>query len=209
MREKKTFLKLFLDPIKGQEKWLNEQAKRGWRLTRVGAVRYEFEQTEHVYNYVVEFIGNYTNKERLEYQNRLEKQGIRFFNKGINSGKISFGNIKWRPFANRGGKIAISGGMINSELIILEKPLKDVQKQSEQIITENPKHKNLSSLHYSLLLAMIFLALTLIISEPSIFSFFSYSNIEKFSFFDYALKIGNVVLIVWLALLSCKYRRSV
>ncbi|OWA34096.1 hypothetical protein B9G55_17360 [Saccharibacillus sp. O16] len=125
---KKTFLRIFLDPLHAQQKWLNEQAQRGWRLTRVGALLYEFEQTENSYHYVVEFIGNYTNEERLRYQNELEKQGIRFFNKGANAGKISFGHVKWRPYANRGGKIATSGGMINAELIILEKSLNGARR---------------------------------------------------------------------------------
>ena len=41
--------------------------------------------------------------------------------KPANLGKLSIGNVRWRPYADKGARIATSSGMINRELLILEK----------------------------------------------------------------------------------------
>jgi len=41
--------------------------------------------------------------------------------KPLNLGQFSVGKIQYRPYANKGGKWATSRGMINRELLILEK----------------------------------------------------------------------------------------
>src|SRR5690606_12573711 len=54
-------------------------------------------------------------------QQFLEEIGIKYYEKPINIGQFSWGKARFRPFTNSGGRIATSKGMINKELLILEK----------------------------------------------------------------------------------------
>lgn len=115
-------LKLFLNPIEGQEKWLNEKAKEGLRLSKVWRFIYEFEKCKpNQYQYAVDYIGNKSDTERQAYESLLGELGIRYYEKPLNLGQSSVGKIQYRPYANKGGKWATSRGMINRELLILEK----------------------------------------------------------------------------------------
>jgi hypothetical protein len=114
--------RIFLNPIEGQEKWLNEKAAEGFRLSRVGRFFYEFEKCNpNQYKYAVDYIGNNSNAQRKEYESFLDEMGINYFEKPLNIGQFSIGKVKCRPYANKGGKVATSWGMINRELLILEK----------------------------------------------------------------------------------------
>lgn len=114
--------RIFLNPIEGQEKWLNEKATDGLRLLKVGRFFYEFEKCNPAqYQYAVDYIGNNSNAQRKEYESFLDEVGINYFEKPLNIGQFSFGKVKYRPYANKGGKLATSWGMINRELLILEK----------------------------------------------------------------------------------------
>lgn len=114
--------RIFLNPIEGQEKWLNEKAAEGLRLLKVGRFFYEFEQCKiNQYQYAVDYIGNNSNAQRKEYESFLDEVGINYFEKPLNIGQFSFDKVKYRPYANKGGKLATSWGMINRELLILEK----------------------------------------------------------------------------------------
>ncbi|WP_312833652.1 DUF2812 domain-containing protein [Sedimentibacter saalensis] len=114
--------RIFLNPIEGQEKWLNEKAAEGLRLLKVGRFFYEFEQCKiNQFQYAVDYIGNNSNAQRKEYESFLDEVGINYFEKPLNIGQFSFGKVKYRPYANKGGKLATSWGMINRELLILEK----------------------------------------------------------------------------------------
>lgn len=114
--------RIFLNPIEGQEKWLNEKSAEGLRLSKVGRFFYEFEQCKNnQYQYAVDYIGNNSNAKRKEYESFLDEVGINYFEKPLNIGQFSFGKVKCRPYANKGGKLATSWGMINRELLILEK----------------------------------------------------------------------------------------
>ncbi|WFA09267.1 DUF2812 domain-containing protein [Tissierella sp. Yu-01] len=115
-------MRIFLDPIEGQEKWLNERVTEGLRLSRVGRFIYEFNKCEpNQFQYAVDYIGNKSNAQRKEYENFLDEVGITYFEKPLNLGQFSIGRIKYRPYANKGGKLATSRGMINREILILEK----------------------------------------------------------------------------------------
>jgi hypothetical protein len=115
-------IKIFLNPIEAQEKWLNENAAEGLRLLKVGRFFYEFEKCKtNQYQYAVDYIGNNSNTQRKEYESFLDEVGIKYFEKPLNIGQFSIGKVKCRPYANKGGRVATSWGMINRELLIIEK----------------------------------------------------------------------------------------
>lgn len=114
--------RIFLNPIEGQEKWLNERVAEGLKLSKVGKFFYEFKKCKpDQYQYAVDYIGNKSNAERKDYENFLEDIEISYYEKPINLGQFSIGRVKYRPYANEDGKLATSVGMINRELLILEK----------------------------------------------------------------------------------------
>lgn len=114
--------RIFISPIEGQEKWLNDRAAEGLKLLKVGRFFYEFKTCEPgQFQYAVDYIGNLSNKQRREYERFLDEVKICYYEKPLNLGQFSLGRIKYRPYANRGGKLATSKGMINRELLILER----------------------------------------------------------------------------------------
>lgn len=114
--------RLFLNPIEGQEKWLNERVKEGLKLSKVWRFIYKFEKCKpNQYQYAVDYIGNKSDTERKAYESLLDELGIRYYEKPLNLGQFSVGKIQCRPYANKGGKWVTSRGMINRELLILEK----------------------------------------------------------------------------------------
>lgn len=118
----KKIFRIFLNPMGSQEKWLNQMAEKGYRLVNVGRFFYTFENCEpNEYQYSIDYVGNKNYKELKEYEQFLEEIGIKYYEKPINIGQFSWGKARLRPFANQGGRIATSKGMINRELLILEK----------------------------------------------------------------------------------------
>ena len=118
---KKKF-KVFLSPIEGQERWLNNKAQEGLKLINTGRFFYTFHNCKpNEYQYAVDYVGNKGFTELKEYQKFLDEIGINFYEKPLNIGQFSWGKMKLRPYANTKGKIATSKGMINKELLILEK----------------------------------------------------------------------------------------
>lgn len=114
--------RIFLNPIEAQEKWLNEKSAEGLKLSKAGRFFYEFEKCKtNQYQYAVDYIGNNSNDNRKEYERFLDEVGIKYYEKPMNIGQFSIGKVKCRPYANKGGKVATSWGMINRELLILEK----------------------------------------------------------------------------------------
>lgn len=114
--------RIFLNPIEGQAKWLNQRAKEGFKLSKAGKFIYELKECKpNQYQYTVDYIGNKSNRERKDYENFLEEVGISYYEKPINLGQFSIGRVKYRPYENKGGKFATSEGMLNREILILEK----------------------------------------------------------------------------------------
>lgn len=104
-----------------QENWLNKMAGRGYRLVRTGKLLYEFEQCNpKEFQYRIDFIGEKSKRDALEYRNFLEDMGYRVFFKNINL-NYSIGKIRWRPWAEKGGRITTNGTTFNRELLIVEK----------------------------------------------------------------------------------------
>lgn len=111
----------FFDFIIGQENWLNNMAERGFRLKNCGKISYVFEECKpSEYEYAIEYVGDKSYSKAKDYQKYLEDMGFRSFTKNINL-NLSYGKVKWRPYAKGMGQIATSPGGINKELLILEK----------------------------------------------------------------------------------------
>lgn len=113
-------IRIFLNPIEGREKYLNRIASEGYRLVKSGSVLHEFEKTNADYRYAVEYIGYMNNMERKEYTKFLNEMNLKVFTAPLNIGKISFGNVKLRPYNSPGSMIATSPGVINKEILIIE-----------------------------------------------------------------------------------------
>lgn len=118
--------RLFANPMTDRTKFLNEMAKKGFRLTDAGALKHEFESTTEPREYLVQYIGHLTNDEREKEEKELDKKGFEVFYAPLNVKKYSF----WASQANRGGDpegyLKMSFGMINRELRILGR--KDASK---------------------------------------------------------------------------------
>lgn len=114
--------RLFLYPINGLTKWLNKMSDEGYRLIKAGNIFYYFDKCESgKYRYAVDYVANKSHRALKDYERFLEESNIRYIEKPGNIGKFSYGSLRWRPFADKGGKIATSSGMINREFLILEK----------------------------------------------------------------------------------------
>jgi hypothetical protein len=117
----KKYYRFFGPFLEAQENWLNAKAAQGYRLVRISSIAYEFQPCEKgKYHYAVEFAGEKSYKELMEYKAFLESCGYRTFTKSIQL-NYPFGKVRWRPWAAGGGKFATSPGAFNKELLILEK----------------------------------------------------------------------------------------
>lgn len=104
-----------------QEKWLNKMSEKGYRLIRTGRLLYEFEECKpNQVKYCVEFIGEKSKSNASDYKNFLEDMGYKVFYKNINL-NYSVGRVRWRPWAEKGGRIATNATTFNRELLIVEK----------------------------------------------------------------------------------------
>ena len=161
--------RVFLSPIEGQEKWLNDRAAESLKLSKVGRFIYEFKKCKpSQYQYTVDYIGNKSNSQRKEYESFLDEVGINYYEKPLNLGQFSVGRVKFRPYANQGGKLATSRGMINRELLILEK-----ENNGKPFTISNNVKDKIDALkermrpHVYLLVFIIFMELYIkIIGEP-------------------------------------------
>ncbi|MBE6083384.1 DUF2812 domain-containing protein [Acidilutibacter cellobiosedens] len=114
--------KFFFNPIDGLTKWLNKMSDKGYRLIKVDNTFFYFEECERgKYRYAVDYVANRSYESLNDYERFLKGSNIRYIEKPGSVGKISFGNIRWRPYADKGGKLATSKGMIKKEFLILEK----------------------------------------------------------------------------------------
>lgn len=127
-------IKIFLNPIDQIPKWLNNLARKGYRLKSVNNFVYNFEKTNAKFKYFVEFIGHNPNSYNLDYINRLNNSGHKCFRVPLNQMNISYGKIKFRPLARNGAKISTSFDNYNKEFLIIE--FKDNEKINS-IISNN------------------------------------------------------------------------
>ena len=107
--------------IDRQTKWLNQMAADGWRLIHTGKLIYEFEHcSPEKYQYAVEFIAEKSQKSAESYKFFLEGCGYTVFYKNANL-NYSVGKVRWRPWAEPGGRITTNRTTFNRELLIVEK----------------------------------------------------------------------------------------
>lgn len=113
--------RFFCGLLTAQEKWLNKMSSKGYRLIRTGKMLYEFEQCNpDGFQYRIDFIGEKSKTGANEYRNFLEDMGYKVFFKNINL-NYSVGKVRWRPWAEKGGRIATNATTFNRELLIVEK----------------------------------------------------------------------------------------
>ncbi|MDO5423716.1 MAG: DUF2812 domain-containing protein [Eubacteriales bacterium] len=117
----KKYYRFFGGFLSVQENWLNQMSKKGYRLVHTGKMFYEFEECEPgQVKYCVEFIGQKSKSQAKDYHDFLEDMGYNVFYKNINL-NASIGKVRWRPWAEKGGRIATNATTFNQELLIVEK----------------------------------------------------------------------------------------
>ena len=121
-------IKFFLDPISDLETWLNETAKKGYRLKAINNFVYNFEKTDKNYSYSTQFIGANSSRENDSYIQMLKENGTRVYRAPLNQGSIVFGKVRFRPYAHGDGKIANSFQGFNKEILVVENNGKEPQK---------------------------------------------------------------------------------
>ena len=107
--------------LKLQEKWLNEMAKKGWRLNKIQGHSYEFIRCKpEEFAYCVDCILNRKSKDTKEYIDFLHEIGYKTFQTGINL-NMSIGKMKWRIGGNKLGHFDTGFGKYNKEILVVEK----------------------------------------------------------------------------------------
>ena len=117
----KKIYRFFGGLLTAQENWLNKMSEKGYRLIRTGKLLYEFEECKPgQFQYCVEFIGQKSKENAQNYHDFLEEMGYSVFYKNINL-NYSVGKVRWRPWAEIGGRVATNTTTFNRELLIVEK----------------------------------------------------------------------------------------
>lgn len=117
----KTCYRFFGGMLQLQERWLNRMAQRGYRLAGTGRLAYQFvpcQPGQVVYK--LDFIGHKSRDSARDYHDFLEDLGYKVFYKNINL-NYSLGKVRFRPWAEKGGRIATNSTTYNRELLIVEK----------------------------------------------------------------------------------------
>lgn len=111
----------FFGFLEKQENWLNKKAMEGYKLIGTGKMLYEFEPcAPGEMQYRVEFNGHKSRSSAEEYRSFLQELGYQVFYKNINL-NYSIGKVKYRPWAEKGGRIATNASTFNRELLIVGK----------------------------------------------------------------------------------------
>lgn len=117
----KSVKKFFWMFLTSQEQWLNKMSDEGWRLLGTSTSGYEFEECEQgKYRYKVAYIANRSKESAEEYKEALEACGYRVLFKNANL-NYSTGKTEFRPWAEKGGRIATEKTTLHKELLIVEK----------------------------------------------------------------------------------------
>ena len=134
-----------------QEKWLNKMSEKGYRLVRTGKLLYEFEKCKpDEVTYCVEFIGEKSKESSIDY---------------------SVGKVRWRPWAERGGRIATNTTTFNREILIVEKV--NDGKPFELHTSYDDKEKYYRNLRNPWLFLLLMFALFAVTKQSIIFGIFA------------------------------------
>lgn len=149
-----------------QENWLNKMSERGCRLVRTGKMLYEFEECKpNQVKYCVEFVGQKSKDNAQDYYNFMEDMGYKVFYKNINL-NYSVGKVRWRPWAEKGGRIATNSTTFNRELLIVEK--ENDGKPFELYTSYEDKEKYYSNLRNPWLLILLMFTVFAVVNRSII-----------------------------------------
>ena len=191
-------IRYFFDFVEGQERWLNEMAAKGYRLTGCSIFCYEFEKCNpNEYEYAVEFVADKSSSETKDYKDFLENLGFRTFTKNINL-NYSIGKFRWRPWAKGLGQVATSPGNYNKELLIVEKTKNGPPIQLHTDIRDVISQYCLIRNSYAFSMAMCFAFVVI--------SFFPHTSFSDFSLWG---KIAFTTLGTLCSIPSIKYSISI
>lgn len=117
----KKYYRFFGGLLTAQASWLNKMSAKGYRLVRTEKMLYEFaECAPNQVKYCVEFIGQKSQDNAEDYRTFLEAMGYKTFYKNINL-NCSVAKVRWRPWAEKGGRLATNSTTFDRELLIVEK----------------------------------------------------------------------------------------
>ena len=157
--------------LNAQAKWLNKMSEKGYQLVRTGTLLYEFEKCKpDEVTYCVEFIGEKSKENATDYADFLEDMGYKVFFKNINL-NYSVGKVRWRPWAERGGRIATNTTTFNREILIVEKT--NDGKPFELHTSYDDKEKYYRNLRNPWLFLLLLFTLFAIIKHSIILGIFS------------------------------------
>lgn len=162
----KKFYRFFGGLLTAQENWLNKMSEKGYRLIRTGKLLYEFEECKPgQFQYCVEFIGQKSKENAQNYHDFLEEMGYSVFYKNINL-NYSVGKVRWRPWAEKGGRIATNATTFNRELLIVEK--ENDGKPFELHTSYEDKESYYSNLRNPWLLLLLMFAVFTVVNQSVI-----------------------------------------
>lgn len=162
----KKFYRFFGGLLTAQENWLNKMSEKGYRLIRTGKLLYEFEECKPgQFQYCVEFIGQKSKENAQNYHDFLEEMGYSVFYKNINL-NYSVGKVRWRPWAEKGGRIATNATTFNRELLIVEK--ENDGKPFELHTSYEDKESYYSNLRNPWLLLLLMFAIFTVVNQSVI-----------------------------------------
>ena len=150
-------------------------SEKGYRLVRTGKLLYEFEKCKpDEVTYCVEFIGEKSKESSIDYANFLKDMGYQVFFKNINL-NYSVGKVRWRPWAERGGRIATNTATFNREILIVEKT--NDGKPFELHTSYDDKEKYYRNLRNLWLFLLLMFALFAVTKQSIIFGIFALVSI--------------------------------
>ena len=162
----KKFYRFFGGLLTAQENWLNKMSEKGYRLIRTGKLLYEFEECKPgQFQYCVEFIGQKSKENAQNYHDFLEEMGYSVFYKNINL-NYSVGKVRWRPWAEKGGRIVTNATTFNRELLIVEK--ENNGKPFELHTSYEDKESYYSNLRNPWLLLLLMFAVFTVVNQSVI-----------------------------------------
>ncbi|AEA01670.1 DUF2812 domain-containing protein [Aerococcus sp. Group 1] len=160
-----TKYRAFLKPIEGRQNYLNQLAGQGYRLLSSGGVQQRFQKTADTdFHYTVQYIGHMTNRERLNYCDFIHDLGYKTFFAPLNIGKLSWGNVRLRPYNQGRTTIATDPGMINKEILIIEsKGPKEIPAFSENEGLGKDLKRRMRPAIYLMLVALVMLVIGILV----------------------------------------------
>lgn len=162
----KKYYRFFGGLLTAQKNWLNKMSEKGYRLIRTGKLLYEFEECKPgQFQYCVEFIGQKSKENAQNYHDFLEEMGYSVFYKNINL-NYSVGKVRWRPWAEKGGRIATNATTFNRELLIVEK--ENNGKPFELHTSYEDKESYYSNLRNPWLLLLLMFAVFTVVNQSVI-----------------------------------------